>query len=193
MDRTRTAVRTVLSGLAAGVLVALGAAPALAHVTLTPSSTTAGDTAVVRVEVPHGCAGSATTELAVRMPAQVTEVTVTSTDRWVAEEVDGTITYRTDAPLPDGREDTVEFSVLLPVEVGTTLVFPGVQRCGDGEAAWIEIGADAAARDGLERPAPVIVVTGAASDRLMTVGAAGVLAAGCLGSGGVLLVRRRRA
>ena len=54
--------------------------------------------------------------------------------------------------------------------------------------------ADEASREALEMPAPVIVVTTAAgSEHAMALGAAGVLAVGCLVSGGVLLLRRRRA
>ena len=196
MTSTRR-LRAVVSGvLVAGVLVVgvLGSAPASAHVTLTPSSTAAGTTAVVRMLVPHGCEGSATTEVAVRMPDAVTEVAVESTTRWRAEAADGAITYRTDEPLPDGVEDSVEFSVRLPDDIGATLVFPVVQRCEGSEAAWTETAADDASREALEMPAPVIVVTAdAGSERLMTLGAAGLLAFGCLVAGGVLLLRRRRA
>ena len=79
----------------------------------------------------------------------------------------------------------MQFSVRLPDEAGVTLVFPVVQRCEGSEAAWTEVAADDASREQLEMPAPVIVVTaGAGSERLMTLGAAGLLAAGCVASGG---------
>jgi uncharacterized protein YcnI len=194
MHPHRTGLRVAVSGALAGAAVLLGPSPASAHVTLTPSSTTAGSTAVVRMLVPHGCQGSATTEVAVRMPDEVTDVAVESTDRWRAERTEGAVTYRTDEPLPDGAEDSVEFSVRLPDDVGSVLVFPVVQRCEEGEAAWTEVAADEASREALDRPAPVIVVTAdAGSERLMTLGAAGLLATGCLVAGGVLLLRRRRA
>lgn len=202
MDRSRPSPRSRLSGRVAvvglaGVVLALvvgGTFPASAHVTLAPSSTAAGSTAVVRLLVPHGCGGSATTEVAVRMPEEVSEVAAESTDRWRVEHADGALTYRADAPLRDGLEDTVEFSVRLPDDIGATLAFPVVQRCEEGEAAWTEVAADEASREALEMPAPVIVVTaGAGAERLMTLGAGGLLAAGCLVAGGVLLLRRRRA
>ena len=61
MHRTTVVRRVTLSGLVAVGLVALGATSAAAHVTITPSTTVAGATAVLRVEIPHGCVGSATT------------------------------------------------------------------------------------------------------------------------------------
>lgn len=207
MPRIRASHRVALGAAAAVLpvlaLPVLAASPAAAHVTIHVSTTRAGATADVRLEVPHGCAGSATTELAVRIPAGVTEVVATTTDRWVAEPVADAVTFTTDAPVPDALKDEVSFSVRLPDEVGAVLVFPVVQRCEAGESAWTEVAADAASRDELELPAPVIVVTaaddpagplaGVPDGRLMAYGAAGLVAAGCLASGAVLAVRRRRA
>lgn len=195
MDCTRASLRGAATAVLLPVLLlaaTVSAAPASAHVTLDASSTTAGSTAVVRLVVPHGCEGSATTAVAVRMPEQVSEVAVESTGRWEAVHDAGAITFRTGDPLPDGVEDAVQFSVRLPDEAGVTLVFPVVQSCEGSEAAWTEVAADEASREALEMPAPVIVVTaGAGSERLMTLGAAGLLAAGCVASGGILLLRRR--
>lgn len=195
--------RLALVGLVAVLPVLLAAPPVSAHVTISVSTTSAGEQAQVRLVVPHGCAGSATTELAVRMPAEVSEVAAATTERWSAEAAADAVTFRTDDPLPDALTDEVAFSVRLPDEVGAVLVFPVVQRCQEGESAWTEVAADAASRDELELPAPVIVVTGAdgsdaapASEpdgRLMSFGAAGLLAVGCLTSAAVLVARRRRA
>jgi periplasmic copper chaperone A len=205
MSRTRTCRRAAVSGLLATGVLALVAAPASAHVTLTASTTAAGSSAVVVLEVPHGCEGSATTEISVRLPDDVTELSAESNDRWAADPGEGQVTFRTDDPLPDALRDEVAFTVRLPDEVGVELVFPVVQRCQEGESAWTEVAEDDASSEDLDMPAPVIVVTGAdgtaadppravgASDgRLMTYGAVGVLAGGCLASAGVLLMRRRR-
>lgn len=201
MTRTATALGLLVLSLLGGLL--LGSAPASAHVTISVSTTAAGATAVVRLEVPHGCAGSATTEVSVRMPPEVSDVVADSTERWMADQAGGGLTFSTDAPLPDALRDEVVFSVRLPDEVGAQLVFPVVQRCEEGESAWTEVAEDAASREELDLPAPVIVVTaadgtaagGAAEDssRLMTFGAVGALAAGSLAAGAVLLLRRRRA
>ena len=206
-----TAVRRVtLSGLAAAGLVVLATVPASAHVTITPSTTAAGATAELRVEIPHGCAESATTAITIRMPEEVTEVSATGTDRWAVDQAADALTYSTDTPLPDGEHAEVEFSVRLPDEAGATLVFPVVQRCEVGEAAWTEVAEHAEGHGDLERPAPVLVVTegkgGGAADEAadaapvaadsgrnptVTYGAAGLLVAGTL-AGGFVLLRRRR-
>ena len=205
MHPTRTSRWAALPGLAAAGLLLLAAAPATAHVGIAASTTAAGATAVVRLVVPHGCAGSATSEVSVRMPAEVDDVAAESTDRWVVDQDEDSLTFRTDDPLPDALRDEVAFSVRLPDEVGAVLVFPVVQRCAEGEAAWTEVAEDAASREELEMPAPVVVVTAAdgtsaagaspaAGDgRMMTYGAVGALAVGSLAAGAVLLLRRRRA
>lgn len=232
MKRMTTVRRVTLSGLAAAGLVVLGTVSAAAHVTITPSTTAAGATAVLRIEIPHGCEESATTGLTIRMPDGVTDVTATGTDRWAADQAEDSVTWTTDEPLPDGEHAEVELSVRLPDDAGATLVFPIVQRCELGEAAWTEVAEHGEGHDALERPAPVLVVTagdaGAAAEAtaepvaepaaeasaepgaepvaepaaepaaaeargsLVTYGAAGLLAAGVLVGGAVLLRQRRR-
>ncbi|MGI5186938.1 YcnI family protein [Promicromonospora sp. CA-289599] len=202
MNRTTVVRRVTLSGLAAVGLVALGATSAMAHVTITPSTTAAGATAELRVEIPHGCVGSATTAISIRMPDGVSDVTASGTDRWTVEQAADALTWTTDEPLPDTEHAEVEFSVRLPDDEGATLVFPVIQQCEQGEAAWTEVAEHGEGHDGLERPAPVLVVTpgepGTESadaevrSPVITYGAAGVLAAGVLAGGAVLLRRRRR-
>lgn len=159
MNRKTAVRRVALSGLAAAGLVALATVPASAHVTITPSTTAAGATAELRVEIPHGCAESATTAITIRMPEEVTEVRAVGTDRWAVDQAADSLTYSTDTPLPDGEHAEVTFAVRLPDDAGATLVFPVVQRCEVGEAAWTEVAEHAEGHDDLERPAPVLVVT----------------------------------
>lgn len=245
MNRRTALRRATLTGLAAAGIVALGTTSAMAHVTITPSTTAAGATAELRVEIPHGCVGSATTAITIRMPEGVSDVTASGTDRWAVEQAADALTWTTDEPLPDAEHAEVEFSVRLPDDDGATLVFPVIQQCEQGEAAWTEVAEHGEGHDGLERPAPVLVVTpgepgagsetaeaeasasasasasadseapmetadaessgapaatevaGAAADAearnpLITYGAAGVLVAGVLAGGAVLLRRWRR-
>lgn len=192
MNRTRTSLCVARASVVAGALLALAAAPGSAHVTIAASTTEAGATTVVRLVVPHGCAGEATTEVAVRMPDGVSELTAESTGQWAVEQTAEAVTYRADAPLPDASRDEVAFSVRLPDEVGTELVFPVVQRCQGAESAWTEVAEDVASREELEMPAPVLVVTGDPARPVLTYGAAGALAVGTLAAGAVLVLRRRR-
>lgn len=60
--------------LAAGTVLA---APASAHVDIVASTTAAGARAVLELDVPHGCDGSATTALTVTMPPEITSATPT--------------------------------------------------------------------------------------------------------------------
>lgn len=199
----RCASRTALVAGLAGAALLLSTAPAAAHVTITASTTEAGETAAITLEVPHGCAGSATTEVAVRMPEGVGEVEAVDGVRWSADVSTDAVTFTTDRPVPDALRDEVSFSARLPDDAGAVLVFPVVQRCEEGESAWTEVADDTESRDELDQPAPVLVVTGpvsaatsgpdaGADATLMTYGAAGALAIGCVASAAVLLVRRRR-
>lgn len=159
MNRRTALRRATLTGLAAAGIVALGTTPAMAHVTITPSTTAAGATADLRVEIPHGCVGSATTAISIRIPEGVSDVTASGTDRWAVEQAADALTWTTDEPLPDAEHAEVEFSVRLPDDDRATLVFPVIQQCEQGEAAWTEVAEHGEGHDGLERPAPVLVVT----------------------------------
>lgn len=166
--------------VAVAFLMLVAATPAHAHVSITPSTTAAGAHAVLVVSVPHGCGGSSTTQIIIQMPEQVSSVTPTRNALWdvekqvetldppvtdshgnqVTERV-ASVTYRTDTPLPDGYRDVLELSLMLPDLEGDTLVFPTIQTCEQGEAAWIEVPADGQDPETLELPAPAFVLTAA--------------------------------
>lgn len=189
----RTAGRVAAATL---TLVVVGlAAPASAHVTITPSSTTAGASAVLEVSIPHGCDGSSTTAVTIRIPEEVNAVSPTRNALWeleketvqldppvtdshgnqVTERV-ASVTYRTDTPLPDGHRDVFELSLQIPDAAGATLEFPTIQTCEQGEVAWIEVPEDGQDPDELELPAPAFVVTGGVESRPTS--ATTILAAG---------------
>jgi uncharacterized protein YcnI len=173
----------VTRGLAVAALLMAAvavAAPAAAHVTVTPSTTQAGAQALVEVSVGHGCEGSATTAVEIRIPDAVYSVTPTRNPLWelsvekepvvppvtdehgarITDRV-ASVTYRTDTPLPDGQRDTFQLALRLPGEAGRTLVFPTIQTCEKGESAWIEVPAAGQDPEDLDLPAPAFVVTAA--------------------------------
>lgn len=172
--------RTVLPATAAAGVLALAAAPASAHVTISPSTTAAGAYTVLTVSVPHGCDGSATTRIAIKMPDAINAVTPTRNPFWtvdkrmqtldepvtdahgnqVTERVDQVV-YTARTPLPDGQRDTFELSLQLPEDAGATLVFPIVQTCEQGETGWTEVAADGQDPEALEHPAPLVTTTSA--------------------------------
>jgi len=168
---------------ATGVLLLMSAPAANAHVTISPSTAEAGSYAALTFSVGHGCEGSPTTELAIQIPEEITNVTPTRNPLYdidvVIEELDepiegghGQITERTaeviytaDAALPDDQRDTVELQVQLPENAaGDTLYFPVVQTCETGEAAWVQLPGEDSDDTELDSPAPAVQVVAASPE-----------------------------
>ncbi|MFI6817470.1 YcnI family protein [Nonomuraea sp. NPDC050328] len=214
--------RLVYAGAAALVVVLGTACPASAHVTVTPSTTAAGAHAVLQFSVGHGCENSPTTRITIQLPPQITSVAPTRAAGWTITKqmeavsppvVDAhgnqivqrvaSVTFGAEVPLPDGYREVFELEVTLPAAKGTKLVFPTIQTCERGEAAWAEVPQDGQHVEELELPAPSFVVSepvgGTHHHAQSASGGGGVLtlaalALGALGSalGGVALVRQRR-
>ncbi len=187
MSMRRTVTRP-LAPIAALGLISFGlvlgtAGPASAHVTITPDTTAAGAYAILTVSVPHGCDGSATTKVAVKVPEEILSVTPTRNPLWdvtvktrkLAEPVtdahgntvterDATVVYTATTPLPDGYRDAFELSLQLPEEEGAALAFPTIQTCEKGRTPWVEVAADGQDPEELEHPAPLVVTTAAEGD-----------------------------
>jgi uncharacterized protein YcnI len=181
MHVRRTLARLGATAGAAGLLTLGLAAPASAHVTVTPSDTTAGAYVVLTFSVPHGCDGSSTTGITIQMPEEIVSVTPTRNAYYgvtkklvkldepvedahgntITERV-GQVTYDSKLALPDGYRDAVELSLQLPEDAaGETLAFPVLQKCEKGQTAWTEIPADGQDPEELEHPAPTVTVTSA--------------------------------
>lgn len=174
--RDRRVVRLSAAALVVGLVGLAG--PASAHVSVTPSTTSAGGYAVLEFSVSHGCEDSPTTEVTIQLPPGINAATPTRNPLWevekTTEQLDppvtdehgnelvervASITYRALTPLPDGFRDTFEVSVQLPDDEGATLAFPTIQTCEQGESAWIEVPQDGQDSDELELPAPSVVIT----------------------------------
>lgn len=170
--------RIALPAAGAAGALALAAAPASAHVTLSPDTTAAGSYAVLTVSVPHGCEGSATTSIAISMPEQIPQVTATRNPYWDLEvetealaepiedahgneitERESVVVYTAKEPLPDPVRDSFELSVQLPDAAGETLAFPIVQTCEEGETGWTEVPEEGQDAEELEHPAPLVTIT----------------------------------
>lgn len=186
--RTRVTKKpVVVAGAAAAVAAGLvlgGAGAADAHVTIAEGSVVAGTYEILTVSVPHGCEGSATTEIAIQIPEGINAITPTRNALYsvekVMEDLETPITdshgnevtervaqvvYTADSPLPDGLRDDFELSLRIPDDAaGSTLYFPIVQTCEQGEAAWVQIPEEGQAADELDAPAPSVEVVAAAPD-----------------------------
>lgn len=168
---------------AATALLGLVAAPAGAHVSGTPSVSTAGSFTILTMSVPHGCEGSPTTEVEIQIPESVLSVTPTRNPLYdldvniqqldepqtdahgneVTERV-GSIVYTARTPLPEGQRDTFELSFQIPDAAGETLTFPTIQTCKQGRADWVQVPEEGQDGEELEYPAPSFEVMPAAED-----------------------------
>ncbi|WP_161606123.1 YcnI family protein [Microlunatus speluncae] len=226
--RVLPVVGAALGGL---LIAAWSAIPAAAHVSVKADQAVAGGYAVLTFAVPHGCEGSPTTKIAIKIPESVTSTKPTVVADWqveapqvklaqpqtdshgnqITERVDQVI-YTAETPLPDALRQTFEVQVKLPEDAaGTTLAFPVVQSCVQGETAWIQVAAAGENGEELEHPAPAIKIVAAEPDEVTAgsgtpgeptqaaaapvgwTGPAG-LAAGVLGLvlGGIALARTRQ-
>jgi periplasmic copper chaperone A len=139
MRRTTLALIT-LPLLALAALVAVGVAAA--HIDPTPAKALVGRTTTVAFTVEHGCDGSPTRTLAMRMPSGLTSARPVSKAGWkiTVARAGGSVrqvTWR--GTLPDSRESRFAIRLGMPSTPGKTLYFPVVQRCTRGVIRWIEI------------------------------------------------------
>jgi uncharacterized protein YcnI len=147
-------------------------ASASAHVTTRPDEATAGAYFQTAFNVGHGCDGSATVAVRVKIPEGVLSVKPQMKPGWTVEIKKRTLTAPqpglhgktiTDTvdevswrggPLPDSLYDTFGMNMKLPDTPGQTLYFPVVQECEKGTNRWIEIPAAGQSADRLHEPAP---------------------------------------
>ncbi|WP_323018247.1 YcnI family protein [Castellaniella sp.] len=142
-----------IGGAAAALFFSLPAAQA--HVTLATGQATVGSYYMAVVRVPHGCQGSDTTRLRVRIPEGVLAVKPQPKAGWKTDIVQG----KYDQPqtlhgakldqgvrevswsgaLPDAYYDEFVFRAFLSssLKAGSTLYFPVVQECAQGVDRWI--------------------------------------------------------
>lgn len=154
------------------LLVAAGAAHA--HVTANPSEAPADGYFRTALRIGHGCAGSPTVAVRVKIPDGVLAVKPQVKPGWsidikmrtldkpaelghgrtVSETVDE-IAWRGGA-LADAHFDEFGLTMRVPAQPGQTLYFPVVQECEQGVHRWIEIPAGSQKWDDLREPAPFI-------------------------------------
>jgi uncharacterized protein YcnI len=161
------------SAIAAAAAV-VSCSVAMAHVTVQPADAPADSYAHLAFTVPHGCNGSATTALRIKLPEGILSAKPQMKPGWNVEIK----TRKLDAPaqgphgksvtdvvdevvwrggtLPDNLYDTFGLIVRLPDKAGQNLYFPVVQECDLGVERWIEIPSAGQGPDKLRAPAPVV-------------------------------------
>jgi len=152
----------MLRSLLLGAIGALASvACAYAHVTLEIREAPVGASYKAVMRVPHGCEGSPTTAIRIRIPAGVVGVKPMPKPVWQLNIVTGAypkpFTLRgakltegvtelswSNGKLADAHYDEFIFTSVLAeeLEAGKTIYFPVVQECEGGVHRWIEIPRD---------------------------------------------------
>ena len=165
-----------ISNLGCALLSAFIATPALAHITLEQAEAPVGAPYKAVFKVPHGCDGSPTTKLTVRIPEGVIAVKPMVKAGWDIATQRGPyaksysyfhgakfdqgvkeVTW-SGGKLPDAYYDEFVLSVFLTgdLSAGKMLYFPVVQTCEEGESRWVETPAPGKHGGGEGEPAPGI-------------------------------------
>lgn len=151
---------------------------ALAHATLERQEAAVGSSYKGVMRVPHGCAGSATIRVRIRIPEGVVGVKPMPKPGWTLETTKGKYekTYElmhgkisegvkeiswSGGRLPDDQYDEFVFtgSIASDLKPGATLYFPTVQDCENGAERWIEIPSEGKSAHDLKSPAPGLMLT----------------------------------
>lgn len=166
--------KTLIATALAGALAVPAAAAA--HVTATPSTAPADDYAAFTLRVGHGCEDSPTTKLVVQMPDQVVSATPEVVPGWRISTKEGELAQPFDShgekitegvrqvtwtggPLDPHQYTEFGLSVRFAGKPGEVVPFKTIQRCEQGENAWIQIPQDG--RPEPESPAPTVTLVAA--------------------------------
>lgn len=155
LTNTRPARRSLGLATAALALLVTMASGAEAHVRTSPEQVKRGASATVSFIIGHGCSGSPTTSVAIKVPASVTKVAGVGPKGWTASLSNSVVTF-TGSTLADKVKGSFGVAFTAPAKAGT-LLFPTVQTCVKGRNSWI----DAPLAGGAEpdNPAPFVKVT----------------------------------
>ena len=148
----RRSLRLATATLAVLVTTASGAG---AHVHTSPEQVKPGAPATVFFVIGHGCSGSPTTAVAIKVPAAATKISGVAPKGWSASISNWVVTFA-GGTLADGVKASFGVRFTAPAKTGT-LLFPTVQTCVKGKNSWID--APLAGGGEPENPAPVVVVT----------------------------------
>jgi len=166
-------LRELVLGAAGAILFSCAA---FAHVTLERGEAPVGAPYKAVLRVPHGCEGTATIALRVRVPDGMIAVKPMPKPGWRIDMVTGKYskTYSffhgaklsegvtevsfTGGNLPDAYYDEFVVTGFLAgdLEAGKTLYFPVVQECEKGMHRWIEIPAAGKSSGDYPEPAPAL-------------------------------------
>ena len=137
--RTTRAAQLIAVTCATVVAVAISG-PAFAHIDATATET--GELTSVTFSFTHGCDGSPTETLRIKLPGDTTDVVPQNPSGWTSDVVNGELRW-TGGSATDGTEASFTATMKLPNATGDTVFFPTIQGCPEGkENAWIDKSTD---------------------------------------------------
>jgi len=151
----RVARLTIATIAAACSSVLIGVGIASAHIESEPAAVAAGSAATVGFTVEHGCDGSNTTEVQIKIPDGITDAKPVDHAGWTTATTQDTVTF-SGGDLDAETPETFSITFTAPSTPGS-IYFPLVQTCVVGETAWIEIPTEGAAEP--DHPAAAVLVT----------------------------------
>ncbi len=163
---SRRRARLTAGGIALGAaLVVAAPLAASAHIHVSPEDAPAGASTRLEFSTSHGCDDSPTTALVFDIPEGVDGVTPVLDGAWtISRELadDGVatqVTFTAVTPVESGVSATVAMDIIFASSVADTSVsFPVLQQCEEGENSWSQIAEDGQDPEELESPAPVVTV-----------------------------------
>jgi uncharacterized protein YcnI len=174
-------IRILLTGALAA---ACAASTAFAHVTLENQEAKAGAAYKAVFRVPHGCDGTPTTTIRIKIPEGVIGVKPMPKPGWTLATTVGKYPKAYDlyhrqvtegvteiswsgGKLPDDWYDEFVFQAFLAgdIDPAKPVYFPVVQECEKGVHRWIEIPAAGKTRSDYREPAPELKVLPAGGSR----------------------------
>ena len=180
----RTLDVIMIRSLLIGALAIAIAMPAAAHVTLENQEAKVGASYKAVFRVPHGCDGTATTAIRVKIPEGVIGVKPMPKPGWTLTTTTGkypkayelfhrqmtegvTEISWSGGKLPDDWYDEFVFQGFLAddLDTGKPMYFPVVQECEKGVHRWIEMPAAGKSPSDYPEPAPALKLLPAAGPR----------------------------
>ena len=162
--------------LSAALICGLGLAstqPLWAHAFMINKDVPAGAWEMVEIAIPHGCKGSPTNTVKIKMPSGVFNARPEVKPGWTLEvktkvlpepitiqdvvlsEIADEIVW-SGGSLPDTHLERFSFLAKMPTTPGERLYFKIVQLCDEGEHRWVEIPEEGRPWSSYKEPAPYI-------------------------------------
>jgi periplasmic copper chaperone A len=148
-------LRMPLVGIGYGIAALMVAGTANAHIIIENMQGRAGYNEMLTLVVPHGCGPAATTELRMKVPAEITLIVPEKTNGWDVEiikrKADKPV-MREGRPISEVVDEIVwkggkleseelglfRFMAGLPNQPGKVMYFKTIQKCNEVEEKWVD-------------------------------------------------------